>query len=94
MATEEWTRLGQQVDRLITELRTARAEATRWQTRATELESLRLRHERDGRMEEQAKDRELERLRRERKKAIAVVEQIVSQLDVLQVRAQESEELR
>jgi hypothetical protein len=94
MATEEWTRLVQQVDRLIAELRASRSESGRWRSRATEMESLRLRNERDLRLEEQAKDRELERLRRERKKTISAVEQMLAQLDVLQGRVQESEEPR
>lgn len=94
MSTEEWTRLVQQVDRLIAELREARADASRWRSRATELESLRLRNERELRLEEQTKDRELERLRRERKKTISIIEKMLANLDAVQVQIQEKEEAR
>jgi hypothetical protein len=92
MTTEVWTRLVQQVDRLITELRHSRTEAARWRTRATELEGLRLRGEREVRLEEQAKDRELERLRRERKKSVAVIERMLTELEAIEDRVVQDEE--
>jgi hypothetical protein len=86
MSTEEWTRLVQQVDRLIGELRACRTEVGRWQQRATELERLRVKDERGSRLEEQAKDRELERLRKERKRTLATVERLVAEIESLQQR--------
>ncbi len=84
MSTEEWTRLVQQVDRLIAELRACRTEVGRWQQRAAELERLRVKDERGTRLEEQAKDRELERLRKERKRTLTTVERLVQEIEALQ----------
>lgn len=92
MATEEWTRLVQQIDRLIAELKQARSDAARWRTRATELEGLQGRGDREARLEAQAKERELERLRRERKKTVAAVEQILAELEIVQQQVIEGEE--
>jgi len=92
MSTEAWTQLVQQVDRLITELKAARAEAERWRKRATELDGQRLKDERGERLEEQAKDRELGRLRRERKKTLAVVEKMLQELDVIQTQVENGQD--
>ncbi|NTV52839.1 MAG: hypothetical protein HGA76_07505 [Candidatus Firestonebacteria bacterium] len=92
MSTQEWTQLVQQVDRLIQELAVSRAEARRWRTRATELESLHLRDERGPRLEEQARERELERLRKEKAKTISVIEKLVGDLEQIQARVLETEE--
>jgi hypothetical protein len=85
MSTEEWTRLVQRVDHLIIELRNARDETKRWRIRASELERLPLRDERSLVMDEQAKDRELDKLRRERKKVIAAVMKITDELEKAQI---------
>lgn len=84
MSTQEWTTLVQQVDRLIAELRASRTEVGRWQQRAAELERLRIRDERGTRLEEQAKERELERLRKERKRTLATVERLVAEIEEMQ----------
>jgi DNA repair ATPase RecN len=92
MLTPEWTQLVQQVDRLIQELGHSRAEAQRWRRRATELESLHLGDDRSTRLEEQAKERELERLRKDKTKAIAVIEKMVAELEQMQAQVLETEE--
>jgi chromosome segregation ATPase len=84
MSTEEWTQLVQRVDHLITELRAARAEANRWRTRVSELERLHLQDERTLTADDQTKDRELDRLRRERKKIITIIEKIVMDIEKAQ----------
>jgi hypothetical protein len=93
MSTQEWTRLVQQVDRLILALKQARAEATRWRARAVELEGRHLDTDRNSRLEEQAKERELERLRRERKKIIATVEKMIQDIDQVQNQVAQGEEI-
>ena len=92
MLTQEWPQLVQQVDRLIQALAQARAEARRWRTRATELESLHLRDDRSTRLEEQTQERELERLRKDKAKTIAVVTKLVNELEQIQARVLEAED--
>jgi|GEM_PF-5431104 len=90
-STEEWTQLVQRVDLLINELRAARAEAKRWRTRAAELERLHLKDEHSLRMEDQSKERELERLRRERKKVIQTVEKVLAEIQKAEAAVMENE---
>ncbi len=85
MSTEDWTRLVQRVDQLITELRIARDETKRWRLRASELERLPLRDERSLVMETQARDRDLDKLRRERKKVISSIMKITDELEKAQI---------
>jgi hypothetical protein len=94
MLTPEWTQLVQQVDRLIAELGSARAEARRWHSRATELESLHLRDDRSTRLEDQARERELDRLRKDKAKAITVIEKLVAELEQIQGKVLDLEESR
>ena len=86
MVAENWSQLVQQVDRLIAELRQVRSEARKWKTRAMELEGLHLKDEHGLKLESQARDRELERLRRERKKCAAALEKMLVELDQAQRR--------
>lgn len=84
MPTQEWTQLVQQVDRLISALRQSRAEARRWRSRAAELEGTQVTDARGGRLAEQAKDRELERMRKERRRILAVVERMLAEVEQVQ----------
>jgi paraquat-inducible protein B len=92
MSTQEWTQLVQQVDRLIAELKQTKSEAQRWRMRATELESVQRRDDHTVRLEEQAKDRELERLRKERVKTVGVIERILLDLDKVEAQVLEMED--
>lgn len=92
MSAEEWPRLVQQVERLIAELKQSRAEAARWHLRATELERLNLPEQHHMKIEEQAKERELERLRREHKKAVSGVQKVLADLDRMQQLISDKEE--
>jgi len=88
MPTKDWAKLVTYIDKLISELRNSRAEVRRWRTRATELERLSLKEERVFRVEDQAKDRELDKLRRERKKIIPLINKIIKQLEQAQNKIQ------
>ena len=90
--SREWTQLVQQVDQLIAVLRHERAEAARWRTRATELEGLRLTGNRDDKLELQAKDRELDRLRKERKKVQTVAENLLQEIEQMEQQVLQGEE--
>ncbi len=92
MSTQEWTQLVQQVDRLINELKQSKAEVSHWRSRATELENLHVHANRDNRLEDQAKDRELERLRKERAKTVTMIEKILTDLDKIEAQVMEMEE--
>jgi hypothetical protein len=89
---QEWTLLVQQVDRLILELKRTQAEARRWRTRALELENHQGHADREILLETQAKERELEKLKKERVKTMATLEKILADLDKVQSQVMEMEE--
>jgi hypothetical protein len=90
MAMDEWTKLVQQVDTLINQLRAAKEETTKWRTRAIELERLKGSDDRSTVLTDQSKERELERFRKERKKMITMVAKLISELDQAQIRVLEN----
>jgi hypothetical protein len=92
MLTQEWTLLVQQVDRLILELKRMRHEARHWRTRALELESLHGSANHDARLESQTKDRELEKLKKERTKTLATLERMLTDLETVQSQVLKTEE--
>ncbi|MCD4814286.1 hypothetical protein K8S19_11415 [bacterium] len=91
MSTHEWTQLVQRVDGLINELKKARNEAAQWRTRAIELERLKDHSNHDTTLHAQAKDRELEKYRKERKKMLAMVSKLIAELDAAQNSISEQE---
>ena len=84
MSTEEWTLLVKRVDMLITELKQTRSQANHWRTKAAELERLYLGNDRQARLESQARDRELERLKKERKKMQSTISKILEELNMVE----------
>ncbi|MEW6515860.1 MAG: hypothetical protein AB1439_02995 [candidate division FCPU426 bacterium] len=76
-----WTQLIQQVDQLISALRQTREEAKKWRTRALEAERLRVKDDRAGTLQTQSLEREIERLYKERKKAIAIIGRLIGELE-------------
>ncbi|MBN1595072.1 hypothetical protein JW933_04010 [candidate division FCPU426 bacterium] len=90
MSADGWTQLVTRVDALIRELRNARAEAKKWKARAVELERLKSSDERPARLDLQAKERELERYRKERKKMLATITRLVDDLEQAQKRILEN----
>lgn len=90
MSTEEWTQLVKSVDRLIQDLKESRAQANHWRTRAAELERHQLGDNRKGRLEEQAKDRELERFRKERKKMKSTINKLLIEIEEVERKVMES----
>ncbi len=89
MSTENWTQLVQLVNQLITDLRIARDESKRWRIRASELEGMPMRDDRSLVMATQSKARELDKLRRERKKVIASIMKITDELEKAQIQVME-----
>lgn len=92
MSAEDWPHLVTQVDRLIVELKQCRTDVSRWRLRALELERLQSPEQRNLKLEDQAKERELERLRREHKKAAAGIQKVLADLDALQQHILDKEE--
>lgn len=90
MAADHWTQLVKKVDRLILELRKARQEAMKWRTRAVEMERLKVKDERLDTLSTQAQERELERLRKERKKTIAMIAKQIQELENAQIQVMET----
>lgn len=81
---DPWTALVQQVDQLISALRHARQETTKWRARAMETERLKVKDERTETLHSQALQREIERLQKERKKAITTIGRLVAELEQAQ----------
>ena len=90
MGTNQWTLLVKKVDRLILELREARQEAKKWRTRAVELERVKVKDERSDTLSTQAQERELERLRKERKKTIVMITKLIQELEHAQIQVMET----
>lgn len=90
MATDHWTQLVKKVDRLILELREARQEAKKWRTRAVEMERLKVKDERTDTLSTQARERELDRLRKDRKKTIVLITKQIQELENAQIQVMET----
>lgn len=86
MSTEEWTLLVKRVDMLIKALKQSRLEVNHWRTKAAELERLHRGDDTPSRLELQAKDRELERLKKDRKKIKTVVVKVLEELQLAEKR--------
>ncbi len=86
MSTEDWTLLVKRVDMLINALKQARLEVTHWRTKAAEMERLHRGEQAPSRVEIQAKDRELELLKKERKKIKTVVGKVLDELQLAEKR--------
>jgi hypothetical protein len=92
MGIDTWTQLVKRVDMLINELRVSRAETKKWRERAVELERLKGGSDRTMVLQSQAKERELERYRRERAKIITSINKMISDLEQVQIKAMEKQD--
>jgi hypothetical protein len=84
VAMDPWTTLVQQVDHLINALRQARQENKKWRARAMESERLKVKDDRTETLHSQALGREIERLQKERKKAITTIGRLITELEQAQ----------
>ncbi len=89
MSSDLWTELIKRIDLLIKELKQSRLEANKWRSKAAELERLHLGDDRQTQLEGQSKDRELERLRKERKKFKSTVTRLIEELNQAEKRITE-----
>lgn len=84
MAMDPWTTLVQQIDQLISALRQSRHETKKWRARAMEAERLKMKDDRSETLHTQAMGREVERLQKERKKAITTIGRLINELEQAQ----------
>lgn len=89
MSSTGWTELIKRIDLLIKELKQSKSEANKWRSKAAELERLHPGDDRQAKLDHQAQERELERLRKERKKCQTTIKRLLVELNQVEKRIME-----